>query len=173
MKDIKLVLTDIDGVWTDGSMYYDQFDNELKRFNTSDSFGIKALKVLDIPVGILTGEDTNIVKRRAEKLKVEHLFMGVRNKLKVAESLCKKLNITLDQIAFIGDDVNDILLLQQAGISATPAHSPDYVKKHAHWSTSKKGGEGAFREFVERILTENNQLDQALELILEEFRNAH
>ncbi len=85
--DIKLVLTDIDGVWTDGGMFYDNEGNEWKRFNTSDSAGVIFFRKLNIPVGIITGEDTRIVKRRAEKLKIDYLFMGVRNKLPIAEKL--------------------------------------------------------------------------------------
>ena len=118
---IKLVLTDIDGVWTDGGMYYDNSDKELKKFNTSDSAGVAFLKTLNIPVGIITGENIEIVRRRAEKLKIDYLFMGIKNKLAVAKELCQKLKITLDEVAYIGDDIYDIPLLEAAGISATPA----------------------------------------------------
>jgi len=149
---IKLVLTDIDGVWTDGGMYYDQTGNEWKKFNTTDSAGILFLHLLKIPVGIITGEDTDIVKRRAAKLKIEHLYMGVHNKLEVAEELCRKMNIPLSDVAYIGDDINDISLLKAAGISAVPFGAPTYVAAHAKLHLSKKGGEGAFREFVEKIL---------------------
>ncbi len=93
MSQIKLVLTDIDGVWTDGGMYYDQTGNEWKKFNTSDSAGVLFLKKLDIPVGIITGENTEIVARRASKLKIDYLFQGISDKLSVAKSLCEKLNI--------------------------------------------------------------------------------
>ena len=114
MMDIKLVLTDIDGVWTDGGMYYDNQDNEWKKFNTSDSAGILFLRKLGIPVGIITGEDTEIVRRRAEKLKVEYLYMGVKDKLKVARKLCDKLGLDITrEVAYIGDDINDIPLLKK------------------------------------------------------------
>jgi len=86
----KLIITDIDGVWTDGGMYYDQNGNELKKFNTSDSAGILFCKGFNIPVAIITGEDTEIVKRRAKKLKIEYLFQGVSDKLKIATELIKK-----------------------------------------------------------------------------------
>lgn len=164
--DIKLVLTDIDGVWTDGGMYYDEKGNELKRFNTADSYGVKALQLLDIPVGIITGELTDAVKRRAKKLGIEHLFMGVSNKLKVLEEICKKLNVSPDQTAYIGDDVIDIPVLEKVKISAVPAHSPDYVKKYAKWVMSLKGGEGVFREFVDRILAEYHLTEEAMERYL-------
>ncbi|MGL4584324.1 MAG: acylneuraminate cytidylyltransferase, partial [Flavobacterium sp.] len=92
----KLILTDIDGVWTDGGMYYDQQGNEWKKFNTYDSAGVLFAKKMNIPVGIITGEDTEIVKRRAEKLKIEYLFMGIKDKLTVVKKLVKDLDITLD-----------------------------------------------------------------------------
>jgi 3-deoxy-D-manno-octulosonate 8-phosphate phosphatase (KDO 8-P phosphatase) len=159
----KLVLTDLDGVWTDGGMYYDQTGNEWKKFNTSDSVGVLLMKALHVPVGIITGEDTEIVRRRAEKLKVDYLFMGVRDKLKVAKELCEKLAIELNDVAYIGDDINDISLLKKAGISASPANAPDYVKKYVQFSTVKSGGEGAFREFVETLLRKDGHLDALLE----------
>ena len=104
MKKPKLILTDIDGVWTDGGMYYDQTGNEWKKFHTYDSAGVLFAHQNEIPVGIITGEDTEIVARRAAKLKVDYLFQGVKNKLEVAETLCKQLNITLEDVAYIGDD---------------------------------------------------------------------
>ena len=148
----KLVLTDIDGVWTDGGMYYDQTGNELKKFNTSDSAGIVFLRAIQIPVGIITGETTAIVERRAAKLKIDILFQGIQDKLTVATELCEKMNITLDDVAYIGDDIGDILLLEKTGWSAAPANAPDYIKSRVHFITQKKGGDGAFREFVETIL---------------------
>lgn len=149
---IKLILTDIDGVWTDGGMYYDQLGNEWKKFHTYDSAGVLFAHQRNIPVGIVTGEDTEIVRRRAEKLKVDYLYMGVQDKVQVAADLCKQLGISMEEVAFIGDDLNDMDLLEQAGISATPASSPEYVQAKAKMVMSKKGGEGVFREFVEKIL---------------------
>lgn len=161
---IKLVITDIDGVWTDGGMYYDENGNELKKFNTSDSAGVLFLHLLNIPVAIITGESTMIIENRGKKLKVEYILTGVRNKLDESKKLCKQLNIELENTAFIGDDINDIVLLKEVGVSAVPANSPDYVAKWAKWKMNKKGGEGVFREFVEKILKENDLLDKALTL---------
>lgn len=163
---IKLVLTDIDGVWTDGGMYYDQTGNELKKFNTTDSAGVIFLRLLDIPLGIITGENTPIVKRRAEKLKIKHLYMGIMNKLEVAEKLCAELNISLEEVAYAGDDLNDALLLKAVGFSAIPANAPTYMERYSQRRLTKKGGEGAFREFVELILQKENLLDTAIEKYL-------
>ncbi|WP_264553452.1 KdsC family phosphatase [Flavobacterium sp. N2038] len=155
MKVPKLVLTDIDGVWTDGGMYYDQTGNEWKKFNTSDSAGILFCKKANIPVGIITGEDTEIVKRRSEKLKIDFLYQGISDKLTIAKEICKELQISLDDVAYIGDDLGDIELLSKVGISASPANAPEYIKSRVNFVTTKAGGEGAFREFVETILGED------------------
>ena len=166
MKLPKLVLTDIDGVWTDGGMYYSEDGNEWKKFNTSDSAGVLFFRLLNIPVGIVTGESTNIVKNRAEKLKIGILKMGVKNKLRIVQELADKMKISLDDIAYIGDDINDIQLLESVGFSATPANAPEYVSKFANVVLTQNGGEGVFREFAEYILQKNNKLNQALELYL-------
>ncbi len=152
MKLPKLILTDIDGVWTDGGMYYDQTGNEWKKFHTYDSAGVLFAHRNNILVGIITGENTEIVERRAKKLKVDYLFQGVENKLEVAMTLCKQLNINMEDVAFIGDDLGDVELLDTAGISATPKSAPNYIQKHAKMIMTKNGGEGVFREFVEKIL---------------------
>lgn len=162
--NIKLVLTDIDGVWTDGGMYYDSFDNEFKKFNTSDSAGVLLLKKLNIPVGILTGEDTYIVRRRAEKLKIDYVHLGVQDKLSLAQEIAKELDISMNNIAYIGDDINDLQLLKHAGISGCPEQAPDYLKKYVDIVTKKKGGEGAFREFVETMLSKHYDIEEIIDL---------
>lgn len=162
----KLVLTDIDGVWTDGGMYYDNKGNELKKFNTSDSAGVLFCNLLKIPLGIITGEENGIIIKRAKKLKIDILHMGVKNKLKVVEELSLRYSIPMSEIAYIGDDINDILVLKSVGISACPANAPEYVKKCVNVVLQKKGGEGVFREFVEHFLIENKQLETVIEIYL-------
>ena len=148
----KLVLTDIDGVWTDGGMYYDQTGNEWKKFNTTDSAGVLFCRHLDIPVGIITGEDTQIMARRAAKLRIDLLFQGVADKVECALALCDKMGITLNDVAYIGDDITDMRLLSKVGISGAPANASAYVQDRVSIVTKARGGEGAFREFVETIL---------------------
>jgi YrbI family 3-deoxy-D-manno-octulosonate 8-phosphate phosphatase len=167
----KLILTDIDGVWTDGGMYYDKTGNEHKKYNTADSAGVLFCKLLEIPVGIITGEQNDIVKNRANKLGIDILYMGVKNKLQVVNELCLKHNISMDEVAYIGDDINDILVLKNVGISACPIDAPDYVKSHTNLTLTKEGGNGVFREFVEKILIQNNLLEKALGLYFKSLEN--
>lgn len=148
----KLILTDIDGVWTDGGMYYDQDDMELKKFHTYDSAGVLFAHHLGIPVGILTGENTNIVRRRYDKLKMDYLYLGCKDKVAATQELCNKLNITMQEVAYIGDDLNDMDLLKLVGWAGVPSSAPCYVQTLANVRLLKKGGEGVFREFVETIL---------------------
>jgi 3-deoxy-D-manno-octulosonate 8-phosphate phosphatase (KDO 8-P phosphatase) len=155
MKLPKLILTDIDGVWTDGGMYYDQTGNEWKKFNTADSAGILFARKLNIPVGIITGEQTAIVQRRAEKLKIDLLYQGIQDKLTVVRNLASEMGIELSEIAYIGDDIGDLSVLKVVGMSAAPSNAPNYIQKHVHYVTRKQGGEGAFREFVEWIIGED------------------
>lgn len=155
----KLILTDIDGVWTDGGMYYDQEGMELKRFHTYDSAGVLFAHHLGIPVGILTGENTNIVKRRADKLKIDYLYLGCKDKVAITHELCVKLKITMQDVAYIGDDLNDMKLLKLVGWAGVPLSAPEYVKTLSNVPLLKKGGEGVFREFVETILGKDLVLD--------------
>lgn len=159
----KLVITDIDGVWTDGGMYYDQTGNEWKKFNTSDSAGVLFLRQLNIPLAIVTGENTEIVKRRAQKLKIDLVYSGISDKVKIALELCEKFNINLEEIAFIGDDLGDLPLLKKVGFACCPANASTYIKKHAHLVLDVKGGDGAFRAFIEYILDKNNVLESCIE----------
>jgi 3-deoxy-D-manno-octulosonate 8-phosphate phosphatase (KDO 8-P phosphatase) len=160
MKLPKIIFTDIDGVWTDGGMYYDQTGNEWKKFNTSDSWGVAFCRAFDIEVIILTGEDTEIVKRRAAKLRIENCFLGVKDKLKLATELIERRGLTWEDIAFIGDDFNDIGLLRKVGLPGCPNNAPEYIKNLVKFRGKKNGGDGAFREFVEYILCMQYSMDE-------------
>lgn len=151
----KLILTDIDGVWTDGGMYYDGSNVEMKKFHTYDSAGVLFAHYLGIPVGILTGENTQIVQRRADKLKVDYCYLGCKDKVAITIQLCEELGIGMSDIAYIGDDLNDMKLLRLVGWAGVPASAPKYIKTIASITLEKKGGDGVFREFVEKILGED------------------
>lgn len=151
-KVIKLFLCDVDGTLTDGGMYYSENGDELKKFNTRDGMGFQLLREADIKTGIITSEDTKIVENRVKKLKVDFLYQGKRDggKLAVAKEICEQLGITLDEVAYIGDDVNCVELLEAVGLKACPADACEEVKAIAgiHVMT-KKGGEGCVREFLD------------------------
>ena len=155
MRLPRLILTDIDGVWTDGGMYYDGTNVELKKFHTYDSAGVLFAHTLNIPVGIITGEDTQIVRRRADKLNIDYCFLGVKHKLKLVKQIANEIGISLEDIAYIGDDINDIEVLKSVGIKGVPASAPKYIKEYANVRLTKNGGERVFREFVEVIIGED------------------
>lgn len=154
-KWIKLFLCDVDGTLTDGGMYYSESGDELKKFNTRDGMGFQLLREAGIKTGIITSEDTKIVANRAKKLKVDFLCQGKRNggKLAVAKEICSKMGIALDEVAYIGDDINCIELLKAVGIKACPADACEEVKAIADISVMmKKGGNGCVREFIQRCI---------------------
>jgi YrbI family 3-deoxy-D-manno-octulosonate 8-phosphate phosphatase len=165
MKLPKVVITDIDGVWTDGGMYYDNFNNEFKKFSTSDGWGVAMCKAFGIDVVVITGESNNIVTRRCEKLKVQHVFQGAANKLEIITQFLADRSISFEEVAFIGDDINDAELMLKVGIKGTPHNGIEYIKNMCDIVTTRKGGEGAFREFVERILLGAYTYDQIIEQI--------
>lgn len=153
MTDIKLFATDVDGTMTDGCMYYAENGLELKKFNFQDGMGFKILRDAGIKTAIITSEDTPIVKKRANKLKVDFLSMGTWEKLEFVKKICNELNITLKEVAYIGDDINDIELLNAVGLKACPSNAVKKVKNIENIiQLSLKGGEGAVREFVELII---------------------
>jgi 3-deoxy-D-manno-octulosonate 8-phosphate phosphatase (KDO 8-P phosphatase) len=155
MTYIKLFLTDVDGVLTDGSMYYTESGDELKRFHTYDGMAFELLRKAGIKTGIITSENTQIVARRAAKIKADYLFQGKRDggKLAAAEQICAEMGITLEEVAYIGDDINCLELLKAVGLPACPANARAAVKKLPNILVLEtKGGDGAVREFVERIL---------------------
>lgn len=164
MKDVKLFLTDVDGCMTDGGMYYSANGDELKRFCVYDGMGIVMLRKAGIPCGILTSETTEIVARRARKLGMEYLRMGVgrqvdnvkQTKLEAAQEICNELGITLDDVCFMGDDINDLDLLSHVGTPACPANAVPQVKALPNIiRLTHHGGDGAIRELCEMILSEN------------------
>lgn len=155
LTPIKLFLTDIDGTLTDGGMYYSEKGDELKKFNTRDGMGIGLLRKAGIKTGIITSEDTHIAENRAKKLKVDYFRQGKTNggKLAAAKEMCADMGITLDEVAYIGDDINCFELLSNVGIAACPADAQTKVKSIPGIKImTMKGGEGCVREFIEEFL---------------------
>ena len=152
MKNIKLLAMDVDGVLTDAGMYYSEKGDELKRFNTRDGMGISLLQQEGIIIAIITGENTEIVKRRSKKLNIKEIFQGVKDKKEIVISLCERYNIDREEVAYIGDDINDLEVIKFVGLGATVADGMKIIKEHSKYVTSLKGGEGAVREICEYIL---------------------
>jgi len=153
-KNIKLVGTDIDGVWTDARMYYSADGDIIKSFSTYDGMGVQLLREAGIPLIIMTGENTEIVAMRAQKLGIDRIFQGENEKLKRLKEVCTELDITLGEVAYIGDDVNDLDILRAVGISAMPPNSPILDQFSPDYLTNRSGGNGAFRDFVDFILSQ-------------------
>lgn len=151
-KEIKLFATDCDGCLTNGGMYYTEHGDEFKKFNTLDGMGFGLLRSRDIKTAIITGEDTQIVANRAAKLKIDYLHMGVQDKLTVLKGIAKEMNISLDQIAYMGDDINDIEVLKEVGLSFSVPNGRQEAKDAADIIVSVKGGDGAVREAIEYVL---------------------
>jgi 3-deoxy-D-manno-octulosonate 8-phosphate phosphatase (KDO 8-P phosphatase) len=156
-KQIKLLLTDCDGVLTDGGVYYGNEGEVLKKFNMKDGMGVERLRNLaHVQTGIITGEVSPSVMKRAAKLQITELHLGIKNKLAILKLIMVNHNLTKEQIAYIGDDVNDIEIMQNVGLSACPADAISFTKNIANYVCEKNGGEGCFREFAELIIASKN-----------------
>jgi YrbI family 3-deoxy-D-manno-octulosonate 8-phosphate phosphatase len=151
-RKIRLVAMDVDGVLTDAGMYYTENGDELKKFNTRDGMGVALVREAGLTTAILTRENTRMVERRGAKMRIDHVFIGVTDKLTCMRSLLEQLGLTLDQVAYIGDDVNDYELLCHVGLAAAVRDASRLPKSVAHLITEAKGGEGAVRELCEIIL---------------------
>ncbi|MCS7037571.1 MAG: HAD-IIIA family hydrolase [Saprospiraceae bacterium] len=150
---IRLLLTDCDGVLTDAGVYYSAEGEALKRFSIRDGMGVERLrKLCGVDVGIMTGENSPIVARRAEKLQITHLYLGVKDKVACLRALLAEHGLQAEEIAFIGDDMNDLEVLQLVGLSACPADALPPVKAVVHYVCTLPGGHGAFREFAEWLI---------------------
>lgn len=149
---IKIVLTDIDGVLTDGSLYYNDHGIVMKKFFVKDGMGAVLLKEKGIEVGIVTSDDSEIAVARGKRLKLDLVYYGVKDKKETMKEVCFVRNIKPENVAFIGDDVNDLGILRTAGFSACPNDAVDEVKKAVDYVCKKDGGKGAFRELADMII---------------------
>ena len=152
-KKIKLIISDVDGVLTDGGMYYSEKGEELKRFNTKDGMGVELLSNKDIKTIFMTKENSKIVLRRAKKVKVSDVYINIKSKESMLPKIMKKFSIKQNEIAYIGDDINDVEIMKMIGFSACPNDSAYSVKKIVDYVCKKKGGDGAFREIVDLIIS--------------------
>ena len=151
-KTIKIFLADCDGTLTDGSMYYTANGDFMKKFSTLDGLGFRLLHERGIITGIITGENSEIVRKRAEKLKIDEIYLGIQDKAKIVDVMCQKYNINPNEVAYIGDDLNDLETLKKVGVAICPANAITEIKKVVEYITNRTGGSGAVREAAQYIL---------------------
>lgn len=151
-RRIQLVLTDVDGVLTDGGVYYGETGEVLKRFNIRDGMGVERLRQVGVETGIVTGELSPSVARRAEKLRITELHLGVKDKPARLAEILAQTGLQAEEVAFIGDDTNDCEVLQLVGLSACPGDATSFARAVADYHCAAFGGQGAFRELAELII---------------------
>tara|TARA_Y100001949_G_scaffold72823_1_gene61815 strand:+ start:100 stop:621 length:522 start_codon:yes stop_codon:yes gene_type:complete len=151
-KKIKLILTDVDGVLTDGCMYYSSKGEELKKFHTRDGMAVELLLQNNIKTIIVTREESKIVVSRAKKINIFKVYSGIKQKEAILNLICTRFKITSDEIAFIGDDINDEKIMKLVGLSVAPSDAINTIKNIANITTNTSGGKGVLREAADMIL---------------------
>lgn len=155
-KSIRLAAFDVDGVFTDGRLYFLENGSEMKSFHTLDGYGIKMLRKANIDVAIISGRTSSIVTDRSRNLGITHLYQGEQDKLKALNKIMLQLNLKYSQVSYLGDDLPDLELIQRVGLGMAVPNAVEVVKRYAHGITEKKGGGGAVRELCELILSSKN-----------------
>lgn len=159
---IKLVLLDVDGTLTDGGIYRGNNGEELKRFNVKDGYVIVNAQKLGIEFGIITGRKSELVEIRSNELKIKYLYQGISEKTVILKEIMQKTELKKEEIAYMGDDLNDILIMKQSGLTGAPKDAADEVIQIADFVSGKNGGSGAVREFVEYILKKDGKWETFL-----------
>ena len=159
---IKLVLLDVDGTLTDGGIYRGNNGEELKRFNVKDGYAIVNAQKLGIEFGIITGRKSELVEIRSNELKIKYLYQGISEKTVILEEIMQKTGLKKEEIAYMGDDLNDILIMKQSGLTGAPKDAADDVIQIVYFVSGKNGGSGAVREFVEYILKKDGKWETFL-----------
>jgi len=165
-REIRLVIFDVDGVLTDGSLYLGDDGQEYKAFNSRDGHGMKMLQHYGVLIGIITGRTSEVVRIRMESLGIEHVFQGKQEKLPAYEELRDKLGLADEQIAYVGDDVVDLPIMRRVGLAIAVNDAHPLVIQHAHWQTPHTGGRGAGRDVCEMIMEAQGTLKDALDYYL-------
>lgn len=165
-KEIRLLILDIDGILTNGVLYYGNADIEMKGFHVHDGIGLKLLRKTGVQVAIISAKKSQSIEKRIQDLRIEHAYFGHEEKLPVYEELKKKLNLTDKQIAYVGDDLPDLPILRRVGFSMTVPNAPEIIRKYVHLVTKNKGGKGAVREVCEFIMKAQDQYESVLQSYL-------
>ncbi|KAB2313054.1 HAD hydrolase family protein [Betaproteobacteria bacterium SCN2] len=165
-RDVKLIIFDVDGVMTDGTLFLADDGQEYKGFNSLDGHGLKMLKSTGVELAIITGRDSRLVAHRARNLGITHLHQGAHDKLMVYRQLLDDLSLDAEQTAFMGDDVVDLPVMRRARLAIAVPAAPDLVKAHSHYITRRDGGRGAVREACEFIMRAQGTFDAQMALYL-------
>ena len=160
---VKLVLFDVDGVLTDGSLFVGDDGQEYKAFHSQDGLGMKMLRDSGVEIGIITGRTSDVVRHRMKNLGITHLYQGQEHKLPAYEKLIGQLGLEPEQTAYVGDDVVDLPILRRAGLAVAVADAHPMVRRYVHWQTRNPGGRGAAREVCELIMQAQGTLDARIE----------
>ncbi len=160
---IKLILLDVDGTLTDGGIYRGNNREEMKKFNVKDGYAIVNSQKIGISFGIITGKKSELVKIRADELNIKYLYQDISEKLVILEELMKKTGYRKEEIAYMGDDLNDMKIMENVGISGAPADGAAEILRIADFVSSRNGGDGAVREFIEYILKKEDKWEKFLE----------
>lgn len=162
---IRLVMTDVDGVLTDGGVYYGRDGEVMKQFNIRDGMGVERLRAAGVEVGIITGEKSESVTRRAEKLGIQIVYLFAKDKPAVIREVIEQHGYAAGEIAYIGDDLNDLEAMRLVGLSAAPDDAFVTVRNDAHYVCRQSGGHGAFREFAELIIEAQGKVAEQMTTI--------
>lgn len=161
-KKIRLIISDVDGVWTDGGIVYSE-TRESKRFHIRDGLAVKIAQRAGIQVAVITSRSSRALERRCRELGINELVQGAGNKLGEVQSLARKAGVSLDQVLYVGDDLPDLPPIRRAGLSAAPSDAAPEVAAAATWKLSTRGGHGALREVVERLLRDRGEWEQVVQ----------
>ncbi len=165
-RQIRLVIFDVDGVLTDGSLYLGDDGQEYKAFNSRDGHGIKMLQSSGVEIGVITGRSSDVVRIRMESLGIKHVYQGQRDKLPAYLELRDKLKLADAQVAYVGDDVVDLPIMRRVGLAIAVNDAHPFVLQHAHWQTPHAGGRSAGRDVCELLMDAQGKLQAALESYL-------
>lgn len=159
---IKLLIFDVDGVLTDGSLFLGDDGLEYKAFNSRDGHGMKMLQQTGVTIGIITGRTSKVVEYRMASLGVEHVYQGQHDKLQAFEDILKRMDLQPEQVAYVGDDVVDLPVMLRCGLAIAVRDAHPLVLKHAHWQTHQCGGRGAGRDVCELLMEAHGTLEQMM-----------
>jgi len=165
-RNIKLLICDVDGVMTDGGLYFGDDGQEYKTFHSRDGLGMKMLQRSGVKLAVITARTSEVVTHRMNNLAIEYVFQGQQNKVQAFEQLCSDLGLGNEQVAYVGDDVVDLPVMTKVGFAVAVADAHEVVKQHAHWVTEHGGGHGAVRDVCELLMKAQNTFEEQLSVYL-------